>query len=75
LVEAVACHHNPHRCATPNLCLAGVIHIANALQHARNPQPDALPSPVDVDYLKYIGMEADYEIWRHEHLEKIRESV
>ena len=32
LVEAVACHHHPRRCGTPELCLAGVVHIANALQ-------------------------------------------
>ncbi len=75
LVEAVACHHNPRRCANHNLCLAGVIHIADALQHAGSAQPDALPTRVDVDYLKYIGMEADYEIWRKEHQEKNRESV
>jgi len=74
LVEAVACHHNPRRCANHNLCLAGVIHIADALQHAGSAQPDAVPARVDVDYLKYIGMEADYEIWRKEHQEKKRES-
>jgi HD-like signal output (HDOD) protein len=74
LIEAVACHHNPRRCANPNLCLAGVVHIADALQHAGQRQPDAIPSPVDVDYLKYIGMEADYEIW-HQQRQKTRESV
>jgi HD-like signal output (HDOD) protein len=75
LIEAVACHHHPRRCANPNLCLAGVVHIADALQHAGQRQPDAIPSPVDVDYLKYIGMEADFEIWRQQQLQKIRESV
>ena len=75
LVEAVACHHHPRRCGNPSLCLSGVIHIADALQHSLGTQPDAIPSPVDVDYLKFIGMEADYEIWRHEHLQKFHESV
>ena len=75
LVEAVACHHHPRRCANTNLCLAGVIHIADSLQHSRGAEPGAASCPVDVEYLKYIGMEADYEIWRQEDQEKLRESV
>jgi len=75
LVEAVACHHNPRRCANHDLCLAGVIHIADSLQHAASAEPDAIPSLVDVEYLKYIGMETDYEIWRKEHSGKKRDSV
>lgn len=66
LVEAVACHHHPQRCGMTELCLAGVVHIANALQHAQSAHPEMAASPVDADYLKQIGLEQQFEIWRAE---------
>ena len=64
LIEAVANHHHPRRCGTSELCLAGVIHIANALQHARGGQAEIVPSPVDTDYLQHLGLDLQFEIWR-----------
>jgi putative nucleotidyltransferase with HDIG domain len=64
LVEAVACHHAPRRCCPSTLCLAGVIHIADALQHAQGLHPDLVPNPVDAEYLQHTGLDAHYESWR-----------
>lgn len=64
LIEAVANHHQPRRCGTQEFCLAGVIHIANALQHAQSPHPELVPSVVDLDYLKQVGFDRQYQAWR-----------
>ena len=68
LVEAVACHHHPRRCGTPELCLAGVVHIANALQHSQAIHPEIVASQVDTDYLKHVQLEPQYDLWRAELL-------
>ncbi|MDR3456217.1 MAG: response regulator [Verrucomicrobiae bacterium] len=64
LIEALACHHAPRRCCSNTLCLAGVIHIADALQHSQGLHPDLVPNPVDTEYLKQTGLDAHYESWR-----------
>ena len=66
LVEAVACHHFPHRCGTKEICLSGVIHIANALQHTQPGHPDLIPTPPDADYLKQIHLDEHFEMWKQE---------
>lgn len=66
LVEAVACHHHPRRCGTREVCLAGVVHMANALQHSRPIHPAIASSPVDADYLKFVGLDQQFETWRTE---------
>jgi len=63
LVEAVANHHNPRRCGLDELSLAGVVHIADALQYP--PETDA--PRLDTDYLQLIGLDRQYESWRIEY--------
>jgi len=63
LVEAVANHHRPLRCGT-QLCLAGLVHMANALQHSRATPPEAGGGPVDQDYLKAASLGREFEAWR-----------
>jgi HD-like signal output (HDOD) protein len=64
LVEAVACHHSPCRCHTNTLCLAGVIHIADSLQHSQALHPELVPNAVDAEYLKQTGLAPHFEQWR-----------
>lgn len=64
LIEAVACHHSPRRCGASTLCLAGVIHIADALQHTQGLHPELVPNTADAEYLKQTGLDAHYESWR-----------
>lgn len=66
LVETVACHHHPQRCATKDISLAGIIHISNALQHSLAENSNIVPSQVDADYLKQIHLEEQYEMWRQQ---------
>jgi putative nucleotidyltransferase with HDIG domain len=63
LVEAVANHHHPHHCGSQELCLAGVVHVANALQHIQTVHPEVVASPVDADYLKCAGLSEHFEEW------------
>ncbi len=63
LVEAVASHHHPRRCGTNELCLSGVVHIANALLHTQDAHLGLIPSPVDTAYLEHIKMTQHYKIW------------
>jgi len=66
LVEAVANHHFPGRCGTPEFCLAGIVHIADALHHASATYPDCEPGTADPEYLKSVGLEESFQIWREE---------
>ena len=66
LVEAVANHHHPRRCSLREPCLAGITHFANALQHLENPKPHSVPSPVDAEYLRHLGLEQEFQAWRAE---------
>jgi HD-like signal output (HDOD) protein len=66
LVEAVANHHHPHHCGVHELCLAGVVHLANTLLHDQDPPGDFAASPVDANYLQLTGLERQFEIWRQE---------
>ena len=66
LVEAVACHHQPHRCGTKEVCLSGIVHIADALQHTQPGHPDMTPTPPNADYLKQIHLDEHFEMWRQE---------
>jgi putative nucleotidyltransferase with HDIG domain len=66
LVEAVACHHHPQVCGARELCLAGVVHIANALQHSQASHPNLVASPVDTNYLQHVGLDHQFETWRAE---------
>jgi len=66
LVEAVANHHLPRQCGTRELCLAGVVHIANVLQHAQARDPAIMASRVDSGYLAFVGLERQFELWRTE---------
>ncbi len=66
LVETVACHHHPQRCGTKDICLAGIIHISNALQHTQPGHPDIVPSTVNADYLKEIHLDEHFEMWRQQ---------
>jgi len=68
LVEAVACHHHPRHCGTHELCLAGVIHIANALQHSQAIHPELISNPVDADFLQHIKLDQQFEVWCNELL-------
>ena len=66
LVEAVACHHHPRRCGKDELCLAGGVHLANALHHSQSPQTDQITNSVDTAYLKHIKLDQQFETWRRE---------
>jgi putative nucleotidyltransferase with HDIG domain len=66
LVEAVANHHHPGHCGTREFCLAGVVHVANGLQHAGASRGETPASPIDYDYLCHAGLEKQFEIWRTE---------
>jgi HD-like signal output (HDOD) protein len=66
LIEAVANHHHPRRCGTQEFCLAGVVHIADALLHAGSAGTRETAGLVDADYLKFVGLDQQFEAWRRE---------
>jgi HD-like signal output (HDOD) protein len=74
LVEAVANHHCPRRCGIQEFCLAGVVHVANALQYATTGQIDPELNPVDAEYLKSVNLENQYKTWQAELLGRTAES-
>jgi len=75
LIEAVANHHHPRRCGLQEPCLAGVVHLANALQHSVKPQPHVVPSLADPEYLRYVGLEQQFQGWRAEFSASLAEAA
>jgi len=75
LGPAVAGHHHPQNCGTGELCLAGVIHLANALDFAATIQPAGTPNPLDPEYLKFVGLDRQFQTWRAERLARGTEAV
>ena len=66
LVDAVAYHHEPQRSQTVGFGLAGIIHIANTIQHEQAVHPDIISCPIDTDYIQDTGMAGHLEKWRAE---------
>lgn len=62
LVEAVANHHQPEHCGAKELTLAGIIHLANILQH--RPRPAEASAPLNGDYVKALALEAKFQAWQ-----------
>jgi HD-like signal output (HDOD) protein len=68
LVGAVANHHNPQRCSAGELSLAGVVHIASALQQTDPAHPETDLALLDSEYLHRVGLDRQYKVWREERL-------
>ncbi|MCX7071571.1 MAG: response regulator [Gammaproteobacteria bacterium] len=63
LVEAVAFHHSPAALGEPQFGIAGAIHVADAIEHARlaspgDLRPEAVLARIDTDWFARCG-EAD----------------
>jgi HD-like signal output (HDOD) protein len=61
-VEAVAFHHDPRHDGYAAGGPLALVHLANALEHARDPR---VPRELDTDYLRAVGYEIDDSTWRH----------
>jgi HD-like signal output (HDOD) protein len=66
LVEAVAYHHEPRRLKAATFDLTCIVHVANFLQHEQSRQPDVVPTPLDMEYLKAAGVAQYLDEWREE---------
>lgn len=75
LVDAVAYHHEPGRSSVVTFGLAGIIHVANALQHEQAPHPDAAPCPLDTDYIRRFRLADPLEKWRNDLLAGVGPSL
>ena len=71
----MARHHHPQGCDTGQLCLAGVLHLANALDYAVTVQPAGTPNPLDPEYLTSVGLDHQFQTWRAELLARGAEAV
>jgi HD-like signal output (HDOD) protein len=64
VIQATAWHHRPGRSTDKSFCALTAIHVANALEHENNPDPDGLPvSMIDKFYLQEIGLEHRLPDW------------
>jgi hypothetical protein len=64
VIQAAAWHHHPAQSANKSFSALTSIHIANALEHESNPDPDGLPvSMMDKSYLQEIGLEKRLPEW------------
>ena len=65
IIEAVAMHHEPARCATLELSPAVVVHVADVFAHELSGINTEVPPPkLDTDHLAKLGLAGRIEAWR-----------
>ncbi|MBW2059479.1 MAG: HDOD domain-containing protein [Deltaproteobacteria bacterium] len=70
IVEALAFHHEPHRCPEVGFSPLTAVHTGNVLDHERSLAGTGEPlSRIDSDYLKDGGMIERLPVWRTAGLE------
>jgi HD-like signal output (HDOD) protein/CheY-like chemotaxis protein len=76
IVEAVALHHCPSKCAAEEFNPLTAVHAANALEHeSPMEQSPADAKRIDLAYLKSLGLDQRIEIWRNHCLQSGETSV
>jgi putative nucleotidyltransferase with HDIG domain len=64
-VEAVAFHHRPTDCGAIAFTSLTAVHVANALQHARQTaNGNGPPEGLDIAYLEQLGLGERWPAWR-----------
>jgi len=69
IVEAVALHHQPGACVAQEFGALGAVHVANALQHAREATEEHAPLQLDRAYLESLGLMERIPLWQKECLQ------
>lgn len=65
IIEAIAFHHCPSKCVSPQLGLLTAVHVANALDHeADYPQDQEMELQYDPEYLDRLGVSDRITEWR-----------
>ncbi len=68
-VEAVAFHHRPAECGAVAVTPLIVVHVADALEHARHGAGDEQsPHGLDTEYLARLGLAERWPVWRDQCL-------
>jgi HD-like signal output (HDOD) protein len=63
IVEAVAFHHTPGRAAGEDFGLAGIVHVADRLTHARSAAKTGSPPVFEDGYLERLGLVEQLPLW------------
>jgi putative nucleotidyltransferase with HDIG domain len=63
IIEAVAMHHTPHRCAETTITPLALVHIANAIVHSDNAS-QLYESRLDTGFLQRLLLPAKLDLWR-----------
>ena len=64
VVDAVAYHHEPSRCAGQRFSPLTAVHVANALGHERRNQSNGRASDLDIPYLENLNLGNKVAEWR-----------
>ncbi|MEK6622283.1 MAG: response regulator [Planctomycetota bacterium] len=73
IVEALAFHHNPDRCAAKTFTLVTAVHVADVLANEVYPVETGVEVKVDSDYLAKAGMTERLPVWRERCLALYRQ--
>lgn len=72
IIEAVAMHHHPDRCAAPGFSPAIAVHVADVFMHEHHQVKTEAPVPeLNIAYLEKLGLTGRLETWRECCREKI----
>lgn len=64
--NAVAFHHRPGHCSSTVFTAAGAVHVADALQHEMDGQPDSVfRADIDMNYLATLRLTERLPDWRN----------
>ncbi len=64
IIEAVALHHQPARCAAPEFSPAIAVHVADAFAHSLAQTNTEAPPQLDLAYLTQLGLNEKIDGWR-----------
>lgn len=65
IIEAVAMHHRPAMCVSPEFSCVMAVHVADVFMHERLDANTELPPPsMDLDLITRLGLADRVQIWR-----------
>jgi HD-like signal output (HDOD) protein/CheY-like chemotaxis protein len=69
VVEAIALHHSPQQCTSPDFSALTAVHVANVLEHERTAADNAVAvNELDSKYLAALGLTHRADAWRQSSL-------
>ena len=76
IIEAVTYHHEPWLCSQLAFSVTDAVYVANLIDHQRQAGlADGWAEPINLDYLRLIGVADHLESWQRSHKATLSEEL